>query len=305
VTIERTRHRSADAIKNALPLGVRRAVVKARLRARFWTAPLRVLPDFIILGCQRGGTSSLYKYLGRHPHISPSLRKETEFFTVNYGQGERWYRAHFPLRMRVALSEVSKRPRLVFEATPDYLFDPRAPERVREAIPDARLIVLLREPGHRAFSHFRHNVRLGLEPESFERALELEDERIAEDIARLHSHPDDPVYSFRRYSYITRGLYADQVRRWLDAFPRSQLMFLESERFFAEPEFVLRRILQFVGADEWSPSEFRNYTYGPQVEVGSEHPPPDVRAVMDRRFAASNEELRSIVPGEIRWLHGD
>jgi hypothetical protein len=193
---------------------------------------------------------------------------------------------------------------LVFEATPDYLLDPRAPGRTRDTVPNAKLIVLLREPGERALSHYLHNVRLGFESESFEHALVLEDERLAEDLEGLYSRPDDPVYSFRRYSYVTRGLYADQVQRWLDAFPRSQLLFLESERFFAEPEFVLRRILQFVGAEEWFPSEFRNYSYGPQGASAHEHLSSHTRALMDQRFAGSNETLRSMVPDEIRWLHG-
>jgi hypothetical protein len=302
MSLERQRHRAMDALKGQTPPRFRRALVRSRLRMRLWSADWRSLPDFLIIGCQRGGTSSLYKYLGRHPQISPALRKESEYFSVNYTKGEDWYRAHFPVRWRIAASELVGGDRLVFEATPDYLLDPRAPQRARDLVPDAKLIVLLREPGARALSHYMHNMRLGLETEPFELALRLEEARLAEDLQRLTTETDNPLYSFRRYSYVTRGLYSDQVQRWLEVFPRDQFLFLESESFFADPATSLKEILRFVEAVEWSPSEFRNYSYDSRKNVAYEPVPSDVRDFLDRRFASSNETLRSLLPGTLGWL---
>lgn len=293
-----------DGLKAIVPLGARRAVVRTRLRVRIWTARFRLLPDFVIIGCQRGGTSSLYKYLGRHPQIAPSLRKETEFFTINHHRGESWYRAHFPLAMRRRLARLFGRRLITFEATPDYLLEDRAVERLHAMLPKAQIIVLLREPGERALSHYHHNVRLGQENETFARALDLEEERIAPDLAELKRDPDGRALAYRRFSYATRGMYADQLSRWLAVFPRDRVKILESEVFFDDPDRVLGEILEFVGAKPWSPPEFRNYSYLQKGLEGHEEVPEPERSALDARFAEPNRELRELIGEEMGWLSG-
>lgn len=293
-----------DALKPLVPIGARRWLVRARHRLRERTARQRVLPDFVIIGCQRGGTSSLYRYLGQHPRISPSLRKETEYFSAKYPEGEAWYRAHFPLRLRLKAASLLGRRLLTFEATPDYLLDPRAAERCAALLPDARIVVLLREPGERALSHYHHNVRLDLESETFPRALELEDSRIGGDIGAMTVDPNAPAAAFRKYSYQARGDYADQLKRWFSAYPRDRFLILESEEFFADPDRVLQRILAFVGAPAWSPPEFRNYSYLEKGVSGHEEVPEEMREVLDRRFEEPNRALRGLIDEDLGWLRG-
>ena len=291
-----------DAVKPLVPKSVRRALVRIRLRLRVLTARWRVKPDFVIIGCQRGGTSSLYRYLGQHPDISPSLRKETEYFTVRFPEGEAWYRAHFPLELRHRIAALVGRRRLTFEATPDYLLDPRAPARCREFLPDARIVVLLREPGERALSQFHHNVRLDLETEGFERAIAFEESRIAADIDEMALNPGTQATAFRRYSYLTRGDYADQLERWFEQYPRDRFLILESEEFFSDPDRVLGKVLEFVGARSWSPPEFRNYSYLKRGVVGHEEVPADLREMLDDRFADSNNRLGALIDVNLEWL---
>lgn len=291
-----------DGLKPLVPIGMRRFLVKARHRVRVLTARWRVVPDFVIIGCQRGGTSSLYRYLGLHPQISPSLRKETEYFTAKYPEGESWYRAHFPLQLRHRVAGLFGRRRITFEATPDYMVDPRAPRRCRELLPDARFVVLLREPGERALSQFHHNKRLGLETETFKRAIELEVSRISADLAEMETDPETPATSFRRFSYLARGDYAEQLERWFDVYPRDRFLILESEEFFSDPDRVLGKILDFVGARPWSPPEFRNYSYLERGVVGHEEVPTAFRGILDDRFAESNRRLRHLVHEDLGWL---
>jgi hypothetical protein len=291
-----------DALKPLVPIGARRALVRARHRARVTTAQWRALPDFVIIGCQRGGTSSLYRYLGLHPHISPSLRKETEYFTARYSEGESWYRAHFPLVLRHRVAALLGRRRLTFEATPDYLVDPRAPSRCHDLLPDAKIVVLLREPGERALSQFHHNERLGLESESFDRAIELEESRISADLEEMVTDPATSATSFRRFSYLARGDYAEQLERWFEAYPRDRFLILESEEFFSDPDRVLGRVLGFVGAKPWSPPEFRNYSYLERGVVGHEEVPSGLRGTLDDRFAGSNGRLRELIHEDLGWL---
>ncbi|MDJ0953309.1 MAG: sulfotransferase domain-containing protein, partial [Acidimicrobiia bacterium] len=202
------RQKGIDALKRIAPVRMRRRLVRLRLRLRRVTARFRILPTFVILGGQRCGTSSLYKYLGQHPEIAPSLRKEIEYFTIDYGNGELWYRAHFPLALRRLISRLFGRSLVTFEATPDYLFDPRAPERLQRLLPEARLIVLLREPVSRAFSHYHHMARLGLDDLSFPDAIAAEESRLSGQLEEMKEDPLARVLPFRRYSYRTRGLYA-------------------------------------------------------------------------------------------------
>lgn len=294
--------RLSDAVKGLMPLAARRWLVRVRLKVRMLTANERLLPDFVVIGCQRGGTSSLYKYLGRHPEIAPSLRKETEYFTINHHFGETWYRAHFPIEWRRKLARRVGRRLLTFEATPDYLLDPRAPGRCRELLPDAKIIMLLREPGERALSQYHHNVRLGLESEDFAGAIALEPGRIADDVAEIARVPDSKALFFRRFSYVERGRYAMQVDRWLNTYPREQVLILESESFFNDPASVLQRILAFVGARPWLPAEFRNYSYADAAPEAHHSVPEEMRDELDARFSESNQALRELLDVELQWL---
>ena len=294
--------RLRDAVKPVVPLQARRFLVNARHRLRVLTARWRVVPDFVIIGCQRGGTSSLYRYLGLHPDISASLRKETEYFTAKFPEGEAWYRAHFPLALRHRVAAAIGKRRLTFEATPDYLVDPRAPARCHALLPEARIVVMLREPGERALSQFHHNVRLGLETETFDRAIELEEPRISADLAKMVDDPSTSATEFRRFSYLTRGDYAEQLQRWFDLYPRDRFLIVESEEFFSHPDRVLSKVLDFVGARRWSPSEFRNYSYMVRDAVGHEEVPAALRGVLDERFYQSNKNLRELVDTDLKWL---
>ncbi len=294
------RQRAIDALKTITPITARRRLVRIRLNIRRLTARYRALPDFLILGGQRCGTSSLYKYLGRHPDIAPSLRKETEYFTIDYGKGELWYRAHFPLKLRRLLHRLIGRRLLSFEATPDYLFDPRAPQRVNALVPNAKLIVLLREPVERAFSHYHHMARLGLEDLSFLDAVASEEQRLDGQLEEMARDPLARVLPFRRYSYAARGLYAEQLAHWFDHFPREQFLIVDSAQFFADPGATLRQILEFVGAPAWTPTEFRNYSYTTKPTRNPEIPEPTGTDLRER-FAGPNRRLEKLLGIDLNW----
>jgi hypothetical protein len=311
---DRWRQDAADRAKAITPRAVRRALVKARLGGRSATARWRTLPDLLVIGGQRCGTSSLYKWLGRHPAVAPSLRKEIEYFTVDQARGADWYRAHFPLAARRELAgrthrNAPGRPFLTFEATPDYLFDPRAPERVRALLPDVKLIAMLREPAGRAVSHYHHIARLGLEPLGLEEALVTEDERLAGEWARIAADIADPTGTdatwratdLRRYSYLARGRYAEQLERWMALFPPEQLLVLRAEELFAHPEESFARILDFLGLAPWQPPEFRNYSYVNALDGDYPEPSAAVRRLLADRFAEPNDRLAKLLGDDFRW----
>jgi hypothetical protein len=295
-------HDVARRIKAATPVARRRQLVALRFGLRFPTASRRVLPDSLIIGAQRCGTSSLYKLLGRHPDVVPSLRKEVEFFSVRYGEGINWYRAHFPLNAGLAVSaRLRGRRPITFEATPDYLLDPRAAERAAAHLPEARIIILVRDPIDRAFSQYRHNRRLGHEPLGFEDALAAEPERLEGEIERML---DDPTYQarrFRRYSYVTRGLYADQLDRWQKWFARHRILVLRSEEFFEAPAQTYSLVISFLGLAPFVPKRFPNYSYLSPVTDGDANLSPMIRDRLAATFAPHNQRLEAMLGFDLGW----
>ena len=148
---------------------------------RVTTSPLRMMPDFIIIGTQKGGTTSLYRYLIDHPNIAPIYIKEPHYFDIHFHKGIGWYRSHFPTAVeKYYARHVEKHDLITGEASPYYLFHPRAPQRVAKTLPKAKLIILLRNPVDRAYSQYQHQLRQpGVEPLSFEEAIAYEEKRLA------------------------------------------------------------------------------------------------------------------------------
>lgn len=281
---------------------MRRRVVRARQRARMVTSGLRTLPDFLIVGGMRCGTSSLYKYLGYHPLVIPSLRKEIHYLSVEFDRGEAWYRSHFPTAARRRLVRaVRGREPLAFEATPDYLFHPYAPSRAAALVPDARIIALLRDPVERAISHYFHGVRAGFETLPLEEALLREEERIGPDLERLRRDPLDRCFDLRAFSYVARGIYADQLEAWFACYPRSRVLVVRSEDLFGRPGETYAEILRFLDLPPWRPPRFPNYSYQGGERREDPRVPPEVRRWLEEQFEPHNRRLYDLLGRDLGW----
>jgi hypothetical protein len=244
-----------------LPEPVRRVKAQVRPRYRRSTSARRVLPDFVIIGAQKAGTTSLMRYLQSHPDVvnEPGVG-EVHFFDLRWAQGEQLYRSYFPLRSRVERHrERTGRTTLTGEKTPYYLYHPLAPQRAHATIPDARLIAILREPVSRAASHHRMNVNLGQEELSLLDAIEAEPARIEPALrCIIEGAPWQTWGPAGLYSYVARGRYAEQLDRWLGYYPRAQLLVLRSEDLAQEPEPTYAKVVEFLGLAPHHP-EFVRY----------------------------------------------
>lgn len=210
----------------------------------------RRLPDFLLIGAQRSGTTSLFNALATHPQVSASVPKEVHYFDLNYERGLDWYMRHFP-----EYPWKSYGPRHKWgEASPYYLFHPLVPARVKETAPDAKLIVMLRNPIDRAYSDYQFQHKLGYIELTFEQALAAERELAAEEEARLREHPQYVSPAHRRLACVSRGMYALQLARWYDQFSRDQVLVLPAERFFLDMEAALASVLEFL---DLPPHRFR------------------------------------------------
>ncbi|HET8606194.1 MAG TPA: sulfotransferase domain-containing protein [Gaiellaceae bacterium] len=253
------------------------------------THRVRPLPDFLILGAQKAGTTALYAYLRWHPRIAGPSWKEVSFFDRHYARGPRWYRGQFPNRLRAHGS-------LVGEASPSYLCHPAAPERVADLLPDAKLIALLRDPVDRAYSHYQHEVALGREPLSFADALAAEETRLAGEAERMAADPAYFSHAWWDHTYFARGLYAEQLERWYARFPREQLLVVTTEEYAARPGETYARVLDFLGA---GPHELREH---PRVFSRDYRPlDPATRARLAARYAEPNRRLAELLGRDPGW----
>jgi hypothetical protein len=270
----------------ALPEPVRRVLRGTFRTYGRATASLRGLPDFLIIGAQKAGTTALYAYLRWHPQITGPSFKEVSFFDRHYAQGERWYRAHLPIRSRG----------VVGEASPSYLFHPSAAERVARLLPQVRLIALLRNPVDRAYSHYQHEVALGREPLSFEDAIAREEMRLEGEVDRMLR---DPAYfsdAWWNHTYVSRGRYAEQLERWFAAFPREQLLVLLTDELAAETRGTYGRVLEFLGVEAHVLDAFPRIferDYGTMA--------PATRAMLEREFGEPNARLADLLGRDLPW----
>ena len=235
------------------------------------TYSMRLLPDFIIIGAQRCGTTSLYNYLMQHPSVFPSVPKEVHFFSNHFNKGITWYRSHFPfVWRRDYFRRIRHREFITGEATPYYIFHPHAPRRISETVPQAKLIALLRNPVDRAYSHYYYEVKLGAESLSFEDAMERE-KRLPLETAKILEDEDYRSFDHQNYSYLSRGIYINQLDNWARYFDRTQILVLKSEDLYGSPSTTLEQVFGFIDLPNWELNDYRKYnpTHYPEMNAAT------------------------------------
>lgn len=276
----------------------------AGYRWRRLTSRIRLLPDFIIIGVQRSGTTSLYNYLTGNPYVFPAHKKEVHFFDLNFAKGLGWYRAHFPLFLRRLYVEYARGHDLITgEATPAYLFHPLVPERVARTLPRVKLIGVLRNPVDRAYSHYWRKARARRETLSFEEAIGGEPEalwyqwkRALEGETQSGSDLRHSSLLIRRHAYLSRGIYVDQLQAWGRLFSREQMLILCSEDFYADPGMALKKVCAFLNVPNWEAKEYPIYRRGQYPEMGI-----STRERLIDYYRSHNERLYEYLGVKFDW----
>jgi len=272
-----------------LPGPLRRAKAQVRPKYRQLTSARRALPDFVIIGAQKAGTTSLMRYLQSHPDVivEPGVG-EVHYFDIRWEHGESHYRSFFPLQRTLDRHrDATLRTTLTGEKTPNYLFYPVAPERARATIPAAKLIAILRDPVERAASQHKMNVNMGVESLDLTDAIEAESARIEPSRRRIIAgDPPASGYDAIYYSYVSRGLYAEQLNAWLRHYAQEQLLVLRSEDLDHYPESTYAKALDFLELASHRPEFVRHNAARRPYDI-----PPDVKARLQERFREPNRQL--------------
>ena len=264
---------------------------------RSLTSNSRILPDFVIIGESKCGTTSLYNYMIQHPAIKPALTKEINFFNWSYDKPQNWYSAHFPTKFKKKLSKnIYKKPFLTGESTPLYLFNSQVPRRMFETIPNVKIIVVLRNPVDRAYSHYHDlGVRLGKEKRTFDDAINSQLKILGE--KNYVTTDYDGNFTDRLYQYVERGIYFDHLKIWMDVYPLKQFLILKTEELEMNPSEILNSVFKFLSLPNYDKINFeRKYNvtrYKPMNE--------QLRKILKEFFKPHNEKLYKFLKRDFEW----
>ena len=248
----------------------------------------RSLPDFLIIGAQKSGTTFLMSALSGSPNVVHPFLKEVHYFDINYRKGERWYRALFPSQRELAASEAQTGFRPVTgEASPLYMYHPHTAERAHKLAPELKIIAVLRDPTDRAISHYYHSRAWGFEKLPIDEAFAAEESRLAPEKMRVQQDPNYHSRPLGMFSYVDRGHYVRQLKVWEGYFGKDQMLILDSRQLFSEPQATLDQVCKFldIPAFRYSGGASKNMTSG---KSGAS---PELLARIEQQLAVSNDEL--------------
>lgn len=260
----------------------------------------RPAPDFVIVGAQRCGTTSLFRALAKHPAMMSNVinAKGIHYFDTSYHKSVDWYNAHFPTTAeREAHAAKIGQKAIAGEASPYYMFHPAGAERMAKAIPDTKLIVLLRNPVKRAISHHLHMVWEGHESvKDIDEALDLEASRLKGVEEKLLADPRLVSRPHQHYSYIARGHYAPQIERLYKHFDRDNVLVMTTEKLVSDSEASLSAIQSFIGFEIDPSIQLEKRNASSKFE-----PNPDTVSRLTKEYAESNKQLAELLDIEIPW----
>ena len=222
------------------------------------TGFLHVLPNYYIIGGQKCGTGSLYTYLLQHPNVQPAISKEPSYFDRYYDRGLNWYKICFPFGFhKTYYKKIKKQKFVTGEASVRYLDHPFTPKRLKKITPNAKFIILLRNPIDRAYSQHTRVSGTGRDPLTFEEAIEKEEERTKPEFKKMEENEMYWSGDYFRFSYLSRGIYVDKLERWFSVFPKEQFLIIQSEEFFKNTAETYKQVLEFLDLSDFKLPEYK------------------------------------------------
>jgi len=289
----------ATSVLRAIRRNTRRVALESFVAARKFR-PDRPPPDFVIVGAQRCGTTSLFRALNKHPAMMPNVinAKGIHYFDTSYHQNKAWYLAHFATQAeRDSHAARVGHKAIVGEASPYYMYHPAGAERMAQAIPDAKIIVLLRNPVKRAISHHLHMVWEGHESiVNLDEALDIESDRLDGIEQRILADPSYVSRPHQHYSYMARGHYAQQLERLFAHIDRKNILVMTTEKLISDSQSSLSAIQSFIGLEPDPSIALEKRNASEKFE-----PRPETIQRLTDEFAESNERLANLVDIEIPW----
>jgi len=250
------------------------------------TASSRTLPNFLIIGGVRCGTTSLYYNICQHPSVLPAAYDEIGFFDDNFHLGLNWYRSMFPTKNTMNKVRRQTGKAVTGEDTPFYIWNRDALKRIKELLPEIKLIVILRNPVDRAYSNYQLGCRENNEKRSFAQAVKEEIEFMNNKKAKNERLTN---LDFKR-SFIAKGLYFQQLQKWFNIFSEKQIHVIFTEDLRDNPEDVMKRVYKFLELDDFS---IKSYEKRKMFDYDSMD--KNVRTELSKYYESENKQLFELV----------
>jgi len=255
-----------------------------------------VLPDFLLIGAARSGSTSLYQGLVEHPNIHTSKTKEIQFFGTKYPRGINWYRYNFPSKFKKFSAKIKKEKFITGEGTIRSLDYPHVPKLVKQIIPNVKLILILRNPIDRAYSNYNSAVKNKKMTLSFEDAIKTEEARIKGEMEKMKEDMNYISYKYSLNAFLNRGKYYFAIKRWMDIFPKNQFFIIKSEDFFENTKKVFDKLHEFLGVSK--------FDFNPDVIYNERKYTPmesKTRDELIEYFRPYNEKLYKLLDRDFDW----
>lgn len=258
------------------------------------TAKHRMSPTFMVIGAPRCGCRVLFDALAQHPRIKRGAA-DTGFFDqpAQFGKGTDWYASHFPIAL-------GKKARSGFtqtgECAPTYLLSPATPQQLTKLFPQTKLIVMLRDPVERAWSHYQRARMAGVEDRDLADAIKAEQEWWPDERKKLAVNPTHDSEDTRLRAYLHAGCYAELLERWFEFMPRVRYHIIRTDVFFTDPRRALERVAEFLDVGEfgeWKPPTPTREPY-PLIK-------PEVKDKLSAYYKPHNEALTELLKMRFEW----
>ena len=258
------------------------------------TGFIRVIPDFLVIGAKRCGTTSLYQHLPEHPCISKSPHDNMGFFNDNFHLGVNWYKSFFPTIFTRNKIKSEFGNFLAFDVTTTYMEEESTANNVYQIKPNMKIIVILRNPVDRAYSQYHLSVRQTAERRSFEDVVEENMNRLNKE---SHEHYEiKPKFSVEEDNHLKKGLYALQLRYWLKIFPRENILIVSTEEFESNQQIIYNKIFEFLNISKFEVKNTKKMQKGNYPPIKSE-----TRNLLLDYFRPHNHELFELINMEFDW----
>jgi hypothetical protein len=257
------------------------------------TSPLRVLPDFFVIGPGRTGTTSLFYYLDQHPSLSKSAYDELGFFDVNFHLGFHWYRSLFPSILTKFRIKLKTNFFMTYDVTPSYVRRPWIARRIKKLFPNSKLIIVLRNPIDKTYSHYYLSTTSG-ETRNFEEVIKKD----MDDISKWNINSKDDNYFATKVenSKLARGFYVEQLLPWFELFPKNQILIISSEELASNTKNVMSEIFKFLNLPDYKIPNIEKVNVSKYSKMN-----PDTRKILIDFFKPYNEQLFKFLDRKFDW----
>ena len=267
----------------------------AKRNINYFTSSSRALPNFIIIGAVRCGTTSLYQNICEHPNVISAKQDEIGFFDSNFHLGLEWYKSFFPKNDEIEKLKEETGFGITGEDTPFYFWNKLSCDRILKTIPNCKLIVILRNPVNRAYSNYQLSVRNGKEDLSFEEVIGIEKKQLSNDGIYLDDEINLEKFKHPR-SNLIKGWYYEQLKIWIEKFSDEQILIISTEDLENNPQETMNTVFDFLELPKYKMKKFQKLKF-----VKYKNMDDNIKQELFEYFKPKNEKLFSLINKKFKW----